>query len=111
MITVNNSWGLLTDVPAKTITVLAMHGKRHMPEIGYRDGKRPVNEDHIEFVVKKDGVPNIKSGHPTVRRIALFHYAIKSHEDFSIKLARGSGVAGGRNRTWKFYNDVQRYDV
>lgn len=40
----------------------------------------------------------------TVEHIALFHYAVKSGEDFRIKLNRGNGFT----RNWKFFRATDK---
>jgi hypothetical protein len=42
-----------------------------------------------------------------VERFALFHFAVRSREDFAIKSARGSAT-GGRGKKWDFFASINR---
>jgi hypothetical protein len=42
--------------------------------------------------------------HQTADHIALFHYAVKSREDFEIKLNRGNGFT----RNWRFFDSTDK---
>ena len=43
--------------------------------------------------------------HPSVERVALFHYATKSREDFNGKMARGSGMSK-RSKTAEYFDGL-----
>ena len=47
------------------------------------------------------------SGGATVDRVALFHYATKSWQDFEVKMARGSGM-GDQDKDSSYFDDIKR---
>jgi hypothetical protein len=46
----------------------------------------------------------------TVDKIALFHFATKSEEDFALKQRRGSGMSGG-TKTMDYFNQLVKYAI
>ena len=65
------------------------------------DGKTAVNENHIPMV----DTPFTTGA--TVTKIALHHYALKSLEEYSRKMRRGSGDGGGKRLDWFIEVDSQ----
>jgi hypothetical protein len=44
----------------------------------------------------------------SIEGVALFHYILRSREDFMVKMARGHGGSNGR-KTWTFFEEVDMY--
>lgn len=61
---------------------------------------RSVNTRH-------QGVPGPKSPQPVLERLGLYHYAVKSIDDFKQKMARGSGM--GNVKTLAFLEYVDNF--
>ena len=53
----------------------------------------------------KSAEPLYRNG--TVERVALFHYATKSEEDFKNKMQRGSGMSL-RAKGYDYFNEIQK---
>lgn len=49
-------------------------------------------------------LPEVQAWPATVDKIAVYHFIVKSEEDFNAKIERGSG--GGTHRSWKDFTDV-----
>lgn len=45
-------------------------------------------------------------GDVTVTKVALFHFATKSRQDYAIKLARGSAMSVNRRKSWDTFNSL-----
>jgi hypothetical protein len=52
-------------------------------------------------------MPGALNRSPTVERIALFHYATKSWEDFSSKMKRGSGMSKS-TKTLSYFQQLEQ---
>ena len=67
----------------------------------YVDGKNAVNENHFPVI----DTPYTEGA--TVTKIALHHYVLKSLEDYSRKMQRGSGDGGRKPLDWFIMTDSQ----
>lgn len=56
---------------------------------------------------RHQGVPGPKSPQPVLERLGLYHYAVKSIDDFKQKMARGSGM--GNVKTLAFLEYVDNF--
>lgn len=56
---------------------------------------------------RHQGVPGPKSPAPVLERVGLYHYAVKSLDDFQQKMARGSGM--GNVKTLAFLEYVDNF--
>ena len=54
-------------------------------------------------------IPEVRNRRGTVSDIAVFHYIIKSKEDYMAKMARGGGA--GNFRKWSLYDKVDRCEA
>ncbi len=71
-------------------------------EAAYRDAKFAVDENGESF----DGAATL---HPNARSIALYHYAIKSEEDFAQKMKRSATVRVSEDvRTMKYFHNIEQ---
>ena len=52
-------------------------------------------------------MPAASYSNPTVDRVALFHYATKSWEDFEVKMARGSGMST-QDKDSSYFDAIKR---
>lgn len=49
-------------------------------------------------------MPEVQAWPPVADKIAVYHFIVKSEEDFRLKVKRGSG--GGTHRSWEHFQEI-----
>lgn len=68
----------------------------------------PLPEDaSYEQQVECRPLPDVQAWPATTDKIAVYHFIVKSEQDFDLKVERGSG--GGTHRSWEDFYKVAEY--
>lgn len=79
----------------------------------YRQNRRPKDAEEADpkcrmWQRRKLAPFVVNPAHRGVQRIALFHYATRSKQDFAIKKARGGG-SNRAGKSWKYFEKLSAY--
>ena len=79
----------------------------HLPQAGCNQDQFRKTQDGHRACMRIGGHSAAANG-PSVDLIALFHYVIRSWEDFKVKEERGPGDGGG-TKTAPFFRAIDRF--
>ena len=85
-------------VIANTKYVIATHGNPHT--FAYVGRASAVNENFLH-------VPSAFSDPVSTTKVALYHYTVKSREDFQRKVSWSIGAGGGKKRDELWFNEIE----